>query len=248
MPITHTPARSRRATMLGTAVLAAAVLPLTVAAAAPDNASATASAPSATAPGDVVVDEDFSSGRLPDGWTAVEGQWAVSGGRLYGTSTSSGQQSRITFGRHLADFRFEATARFETAADAGRWTALGLDVPADGAVPWSIATMRTGTTAANGIEFAQRTAANAWNVTDTGSAPPPRPAPDATSRSPSRCTAAPHAGSSTAAKSCAPPASSAPPTAAKPCWSTGPRWPSTTSGSPRWRPAGICARPVRRSP
>jgi glycerophosphoryl diester phosphodiesterase len=185
MPITHTPARSRRATMLGAAVLAAAVLPLTVAAAAPenapenapDNASATAAAPTATAPttapkpGDVVVDEDFSSGRLPDGWTAVEGQWAVSGGRLYGTSTSSGQQSRITFGRHLADFRFEATARFETAADAARWTALGLDVPADGAVPWSIATMRTGTTAANGIEFAQRTAANAWNVTDTGSAP-----------------------------------------------------------------------------
>ena len=38
-------------------------------------------------------------------------------------------------------------------------------------MPWSIATVRTGSTASNGLEFAQRTAQNTWNVTNTGSAP-----------------------------------------------------------------------------
>lgn len=136
-----------------------------VSVAAPDTPAA---APPA---GDVVVSEDFTGSALPTGWRAVEGDWKVENGRLVGTSTNSGQQSRITFGRHLDDFRFEAVVRFESAVDAARWTAFGLDVPAAGTTPWSIATMRTGTTAANGLEFAQRTTGDAWNVTDTGSAP-----------------------------------------------------------------------------
>ncbi|MGW1991619.1 glycerophosphodiester phosphodiesterase [Embleya sp. NPDC001921] len=127
--------------------------------------------PAAPPAGDVVVSEDFAGSALPTGWRAVEGDWKVENGRLVGTSANSGQQSRITFGRHLDDFRFEAVVRFESAVDAARWTAFGLDVPAAGTTPWSIATMRTGTTAGNGLEFAQRTTGDAWNVTDTGSAP-----------------------------------------------------------------------------
>ncbi|MGV9264271.1 glycerophosphodiester phosphodiesterase [Kitasatospora sp. NPDC003701] len=133
-------------------------------------AAGTPTAP-APAPGEVVVSETFTGAGLPAGWHAVEGDWKVENGRLVGVSANSGQQSRITFGRHLDDFRFEATARFETAQDAARWTALGLDVPASGSTPWSIATMRTGTTAANGLEFARRTTGNAWNVTNTAAAP-----------------------------------------------------------------------------
>ncbi|GCD94809.1 glycerophosphodiester phosphodiesterase [Embleya hyalina] len=160
--------RSRlRAGALGTALGLAA----TAALAGVSVAASTDSAQAAPAVGDVVVSEDFSGSALPAGWRAVEGDWKVENGRLVGTSANSGQQSRITFGRHLEDFRFEAVARFESAVDAARWTAFGLDVPATGNTPWSIATMRTGTTAANGLEFAQRTTANAWNVTDTGSAP-----------------------------------------------------------------------------
>ncbi|MFE2725581.1 glycerophosphodiester phosphodiesterase [Kitasatospora sp. NPDC059327] len=138
------------------------------------SAPAGTPAPAATpapAPGEVVVSETFSAAGLPAGWNAVEGDWKVANGRLVGTSATSGQQSRITFGRHLDDFRFEATARFESVQDAARWTALGLDVPAGGATPWSIATMRSGTTAANGLEFARRTTGNAWNVTNTAAAP-----------------------------------------------------------------------------
>lgn len=143
--------------------------------AAADVSAPTSSAPAgveaASAPADVVLSESFSGTTLPTGWNAVEGDWKVENGRLIGTSANSAQQSRITFGRHLDDYRFEAVARFESAADAARWTALGLDVPASGATPWSIATMRTGTTAANGLEFSQRTTAGGWNVTDTAAAP-----------------------------------------------------------------------------
>ncbi|WP_229398439.1 glycerophosphodiester phosphodiesterase [Micromonospora okii] len=125
--------------------------------------------PAAAGPGDVVVAEDFSAGTLPAGWRAVDGDWTVRDGRLRGTATSGTR--KITFGRHLTHFRFEATVRFESVAEPTRWAALGLDVPADGRTPWWIATMRSGTTAANGLEFAQLTTANAWNVTDTAAAP-----------------------------------------------------------------------------
>jgi glycerophosphoryl diester phosphodiesterase len=160
--------RATRAGAAGTAALLTAAL-IPALSSAPAEAAPLAVAPAA--PGEVVVAEDFSGGALPAGWTGIEGTWKVENGRLYGTSASASQQSRITFGRHLTDFRFEATARFESVLDAARWTALGLDVPANGAVPWSIATMRSGTTAANGLEFARRTPANTWDVTDTAAAP-----------------------------------------------------------------------------
>ncbi|MFE7560847.1 glycerophosphodiester phosphodiesterase [Kitasatospora sp. NPDC057500] len=78
-------------------------------------------------PGEAVVDEGFNGPGLPTGWSAVEGDWKVEGGRLVGTSADAGRQTRIAFGRHLDDFRIEVTARFETAVDDVRWTALGLE-------------------------------------------------------------------------------------------------------------------------
>ncbi|ABP55392.1 glycerophosphodiester phosphodiesterase family protein [Salinispora tropica] len=158
--LTHVRGRTRGVAALVALALSAGVL------------VALAPAPPAVAgPGTVTVSEDFSSGTLPAGWRAVDGTWKVENGRLYGTSTSAAQNNKITFGRHLNDFRMEATVRFESVASASRWTALGLDVPADGTPPWWIATMRSGSTASNGLEFAQRTAADTWNVTNTGSAP-----------------------------------------------------------------------------
>ncbi|MEU7677184.1 glycerophosphodiester phosphodiesterase family protein [Micromonospora taraxaci] len=150
--------------------VAATVAALAVTGAAGAVALATSS-PATAGPGSVVVSESFSSGSLPAGWNAVDGTWKVENGRLYGTSASSSDNNKITFGRHLNDFRLEATMRFETVSAATRWASLGIDVPADGATPWWIATMRSGTTAANGLEFAQRTTANAWVVTNTASAP-----------------------------------------------------------------------------
>ncbi len=124
--------------------------------------------PSAETP---TVNETFDGTTLPTGWKAVEGAWKVQNGRLVGTSTASSQLSRITFGAPLTDFRIESHLRFESAVDAGRWVAFGLDLAPSGAVPWSIATLRNGSTATNGLEFAQRTPSNTWNVTDTAAAP-----------------------------------------------------------------------------
>ncbi|MDW5597255.1 glycerophosphodiester phosphodiesterase family protein [Conexibacter stalactiti] len=125
----------------------------------------------ATAEPVTVLTESFDGAAIPDGWRAVEGTWSIADGRLLGVSANSSQQSRITFGPHLRDFRFEATVRFETVADAARWTALALDIQADGSAPWQHAAMRSNTAAANGTEFAQRTAAGAWNVTNAAAAP-----------------------------------------------------------------------------
>ncbi|ROO83769.1 glycerophosphoryl diester phosphodiesterase [Actinocorallia herbida] len=130
--------------------------------------SLSASDPASAAPGDVAVSANFDDGQIPAGWNS-DGAWTVKDGRLVGTSASGNK--RITFGRHLNDFRFEATARFDKVNEATRWTAFGLDVPAGGAVPWWIATMRSGTTASNGLEFAELNKSSAWNVTNTTSAP-----------------------------------------------------------------------------
>ncbi|MFF3734999.1 glycerophosphodiester phosphodiesterase [Streptomyces sp. NPDC002476] len=159
---------SRRSIRVASALLTTAVLvPLFAAQPAGAGTKLSGSAP---ADDRVVVSEDFSGNSLPAGFRPAGGTWEVKNGRLYGTSADSSQQSRITFGEHLNDFRIEVTARFESVKDSARWTAMGLDVPANGSVPWSIATMRSGTTASNGLEFAQRTPTGTWNVTDTAAA------------------------------------------------------------------------------
>ncbi|MFE4664943.1 glycerophosphodiester phosphodiesterase family protein [Streptomyces sp. NPDC056716] len=131
--------------------------------------ASSASADSTVEPGDVVVSEDFGSGSIPAGWRAVDGEWQVQNGRLVGTAASGTR--KLTFGAHLENYRFETTARFESVNEATRWFALGLDVPASGATPWWIATLRSGSTASNGVEFAQLNPAGAWNVTNTAAAP-----------------------------------------------------------------------------
>ena len=147
---------------------AAAVLAAGATVAALLTAPASAAVAEPLAPG---LSETFDGPGLPAGWNPVEGSWKVENGRLIGTSTTSSQQSRITFGTPLTDYRIESRLRFESALDGARWVALGLDVAPSGAVPWSIATLRNGSTATKGLEFAQRTPANTWNVTDTGAAP-----------------------------------------------------------------------------
>ncbi|REE96716.1 glycerophosphodiester phosphodiesterase [Thermomonospora umbrina] len=161
--VRFSPCALRRA--LGRTVAVAGAAALTA------GALSVAAAPSGAAPADetVVLSEDFSGGALPTGWRAVDGNWKVQDGRLVGTAT--GGSNKITFGRHLENFRFEATVRFERVNEPTRWEAFGLDVPASGATPWWIATLRSGSTAPNGLEFAQLTTAGSWNVTNTAAAP-----------------------------------------------------------------------------
>ncbi|WP_344214445.1 glycerophosphodiester phosphodiesterase [Kribbella sancticallisti] len=165
-----TPRRPRAVlAALAAAATAAALIPSQSASA--DPAAPVANQVAAVAAENPTVNETFDGTTLPAGWNAVEGAWKVQSGRLVGTSSTSSQLSRITFGTPLADYRIESHLRFESALDGGRWVALGLDLAPSGAVPWSIATMRNGSTATNGLEFAQRTPSNTWNVTDTAAAP-----------------------------------------------------------------------------
>jgi glycerophosphoryl diester phosphodiesterase len=127
--------------------------------------------PGAAAAQQPVLEEHFDGSALPAGWRAVEGEWSVSGGRLVGRSSSAAQLSRITFGPRLDNYRVELTLRFESVADAARWTAIALDMAPDGAPPWWHAALRSGSLATNGVEFAERTAGNTWNVTERGAAP-----------------------------------------------------------------------------
>ncbi len=161
--------RSRPLTATTVLVISAA---LTAGATAPSATGAERVSPTrlhavSAGPGGTVVRQSFDGTALPAGWKPVSGTWKVENGRLVGTG---GSRARITFGAPLTDFRFEATARFEKVAEPTRWFALGLDVPASGATPWWIATLRSGSTASNGVEFAQRTPADTWNVTDTAAA------------------------------------------------------------------------------
>jgi glycerophosphoryl diester phosphodiesterase len=135
--------------------------------------AATAAAPSTAAadPGDVVLTEDFSDGGLPEGWTPVLGDWTVRDGRLVGVAVNGSAPSRLTFGPHLDNYRVEATMRFERVDNASRWAGIILDIDPAGQVPWWQAVMRSTSTAGNGIEIAQRTPADAWNVPYTASAP-----------------------------------------------------------------------------
>lgn len=159
----------------GATTPAAVALPDVPAAPAPLRATAAVLAPVPSpaptpvpAPGATVVGQSFGGAALPPGWKPVSGTWKVRGGRLVG---DGGARARITFGTQLTDYRFEATARFVAVDDASRWLALGLDLPSSGAAPWSIATVRSRSTAANGVEFALRTTSGTWNVTDTAAAP-----------------------------------------------------------------------------
>ena len=84
--------------------------------------------PSAT--DQVIFEEDFSAGELPDGFDAVLGDWQVLDGRL--VSTSGEEAARLGFGPQAPEnFRLEVTAEFVEVENAARWLSLGVDYHAD---------------------------------------------------------------------------------------------------------------------
>ncbi len=131
-------------------------------------ANALTGTPASSTPERVVFTENFDGPALPAGFTPVSGSWSVRDGRLV---VDGGAISRITFGPHLTNYRFEATVRFDRVANASRWAGLILDIDRTGSVPWWHGVMRSQSTAANGVEIAQRTVGNQWNVPYAGSAP-----------------------------------------------------------------------------
>jgi len=162
---------TRRHAVRGTAAaLAGTLLASTLVAAATTTVTVPFAAPVAAAPGDVLLAETFDGDTLPGGWTPVLGDWRVRDGRLVGDAPDGSSPARIVFGQAAQNYRLDATLRFESVDNATRWAGAILDVAPDGATPWWQAVLRSTTTAPNGVEIAQRTTADAWNVPYTGSA------------------------------------------------------------------------------
>jgi|GEM_PF-109225 len=122
----------------------------------------------AQAADELLVNEDFSGGTLPQGWTPVLGDWQVVGGRLQ--ATTGAPRARISFGPAAPQsFRIEATVRFVQVSDSGRWLNVGIDYHAAedyGAV----LVARSGTTASNGLELAQAPQGGSYVSSPTGPA------------------------------------------------------------------------------
>ena len=152
---------------IGAACIATAAVLTGVLAPTAASASSVRTETPATEDDRIFLSEDFDSGAIPDGWNTVAGAWTVADGELVGTGGA--EDAKLTFGEHRTDFAIDVDIRFDSAANSGRWLSLLLDGPASGANPWQHAAVRNGSAAPNGVEFAQRTAANSWNVTDTGS-------------------------------------------------------------------------------
>lgn len=127
----------------------------------------------------VLFAEDFDStaeGTLPEGWTRVqgmtEGKAAVTGGELELNATAAPDNPiRVMLPEYLnlfGDYVIEADITQTEALNAARWNSIMFRIQR-GDYPYYQMAVRKDPSAPNGVEFAERTAANQWNVMERGS-------------------------------------------------------------------------------
>ncbi|NOU96742.1 DUF1080 domain-containing protein, partial [Paenibacillus sp. LMG 31456] len=127
----------------------------------------------------VLYEENFdnlAAGSLPTGWTRKEGTTAsaavvASGAFEMNASASPDNPSRVLLPSYLGSFgnyKIEADVTHLAANDAARWHSIMYRIQ-NHDYPYYQMAVRKDATAVNGIEFAERTPANGWNVIDRGS-------------------------------------------------------------------------------
>ncbi|MEK8127578.1 glycerophosphodiester phosphodiesterase family protein [Paenibacillus filicis] len=127
----------------------------------------------------VLYEENFNSltdGTLPPGWTRKEGTTpgaavVKSGAFELSALTSPDNPSRVLLPEYLGrfgDYKIEADVTHLATNDAARWNSLMYRIQ-NNDYPYYQMAVRKDATAANGVEFAERTPTNAWNVMDRGS-------------------------------------------------------------------------------
>ncbi|MCR8631346.1 glycerophosphodiester phosphodiesterase family protein [Paenibacillus radicis (ex Xue et al. 2023)] len=127
----------------------------------------------------VLYEENFdnlAAGTLPAGWTRKEGTTASaavvkSGAFEINASASPDNPSRVLLPSYLGSFgnyKIEADVTHLAANDTARWHSIMYRIQ-NHDFPYYQMAVRQDATAVNGIEFAERTPANAWNVIDRGS-------------------------------------------------------------------------------
>nr|WP_285876790.1 glycerophosphodiester phosphodiesterase family protein [Fictibacillus phosphorivorans] len=120
----------------------------------------------------VILNESFDNvdnGALPQGWKVVEGQGNVQDGKLVLTSPATNQPAKVVVplaNDNQGNYVFEADMTFVSAVEDTRWASIMYRVQNED-YPFYQFAIRRGTSALNGIEFAERTEKNAWNVTET---------------------------------------------------------------------------------
>lgn len=121
--------------------------------------------------GKVLFEDDFSDG-LSDDYRAVEGgdRISVEDGKL--VLNALGRDSvRVLLPESLdsyGDYRIEVSATIESPENDSRWCSVMYRVQSSN-YPYYHICIRQNATLSNGVEFAERTQNNSWNVTDTAS-------------------------------------------------------------------------------
>ncbi|MHA7751136.1 sugar-binding protein [Paenibacillus chondroitinus] len=126
----------------------------------------------------VLYEENFdqlTEGILPAGWTRKEGTTASkavvkAGSFEMDAAASPDNPSRVLLPDYLGTFgnyKIEADVTHLQANDTARWHSIMYRIQ-NNDYPYYQMAVRKDATAANGVEFAERTTANAWNVMDTG--------------------------------------------------------------------------------
>lgn len=117
----------------------------------------------------VLYEHDFSTDAgtgLPAGWNVIEGTSAqVVDGKLVLDATSSGGV-RVLLPEYLGlfgNYRIDATITNTNATDIARWNSIMYRIQNNN-YPYYQMAVRKDATADNGVEFAERTPANGWNV------------------------------------------------------------------------------------
>lgn len=121
--------------------------------------------------GDVLFEDDFSSG-LSDDYRIVEGADRISAedGKLI-LDGRSRESVRILLPESLdsyGDYRIEVSATIESPENDSRWCSVMYRVQ-NANYPYYHICIRQNATLSNGVEFAERTQSNSWNVTETAS-------------------------------------------------------------------------------
>ncbi|WP_256761623.1 glycerophosphodiester phosphodiesterase family protein [Cohnella sp. WQ 127256] len=145
-----------------------------------DSATATMliAAKDAADPEYVLYEENFDAvadGSLPEGWIRKEGAAVGKAGVKDGAleidaSSSPNNPSRVLLPEYLAmfgDYKIEADVTHLAANDAARWNSIMYRIQNNN-YPYYQMAVRKDATASNGVEFSERTPANAWNVMDRG--------------------------------------------------------------------------------
>lgn len=118
---------------------------------------------------ELLIDEDFEQGTLPENFSVIEGDASVEDGTLVLTSPATAQPSRVVFSvgdSNTGDYVFEADLTFKSAVNNARWASLMYRIQ-DIDYPYYQFAVRKGTSAMNGIELALRTPSNTWDVKET---------------------------------------------------------------------------------